>query len=98
MRVIYILFFLLILQLFKINQSDYFNRFLKEVFIKDDFIKLGQALKLCGAVQSGVEAKQRIIDGEIKVNGVTEIQRGKKLREEDKFSCDGNDYVIKKKT
>ena len=49
---------------------------MKEVFIKDDFIKLGQALKLCGAVQSGVEAKQRIIDGEIKVNGVTEIQRG----------------------
>ena len=71
---------------------------MKEVFIKDDFIMLGQALKLCGAVQSGVEAKQRIIDGEIKVNGVTEIQRGKKLREEDQFSCDGNDYVIKKKT
>ena len=30
---------------------------MKEIRIKDDFIKLGQAMKLCGAVDSGVEAK-----------------------------------------
>lgn len=71
---------------------------MKEIFIKDEYIKLGQAMKLCGAVQSGVEAKQLIEDEEIKVNGITEIRRGKKLREGDVFSCGGCDYVIKEKT
>ena len=30
---------------------------MKEVRIKDEFIKLGQALKLAGLVESGVDAK-----------------------------------------
>lgn len=49
------------------------------VKLKDEFIKLGQALKVAGIVQSGVEAKYMIQDGLIKVNGKVEIQRGKKL-------------------
>lgn len=71
---------------------------MKEVIIKDEYIKLGQALKLCGAAQSGTEAKDMVTDGSIKVNGKVEIQRGKKLRDGDVFSCDGNDYVIKEKS
>lgn len=47
--------------------------------IRDDFIKLGQALKAAGLVESGVEAKTVIQGGMVKVNGKTEIQRGKKL-------------------
>ena len=43
------------------------------------FIKLGQAIKAAGLVESGVEAKIVIQDGEVKVNGVVETQRGKKL-------------------
>jgi len=49
------------------------------VRIKDDFIKLGQALKLAGLVGSGVDAKMVIQDGLVFVNGKVELQRGKKL-------------------
>ena len=45
--------------------------------IKDDYIKLGQALKLAGMVGSGVEAKVVIQDGQVLVNGEVELQRGK---------------------
>lgn len=49
------------------------------VKIQDDFIKLGQALKLAGLVGSGVDAKMVIQDGMVLVNGEVEVQRGKKL-------------------
>lgn len=49
------------------------------VRLKDDYIKLGQALKAAGLVQSGVDAKYAVQGGEVKVNGQTETQRGKKL-------------------
>ena len=47
--------------------------------IRDDFIKLGQALKLAGLAGSGVEAKIEIQEGFVKVNGEVEVQRGKKI-------------------
>lgn len=46
--------------------------------IKDKFIKLGQAMKLADLVDSGVEAKLMIQDGQVSVNGEVEFQRGKK--------------------
>jgi ribosome-associated protein len=49
------------------------------VTLKDDFIKLGQALKAAGLVGSGVEAKAVIQDGQVLVNGAVELRRGKKL-------------------
>jgi len=58
--------------------------------LRDDFIKLGQALKLAGLVESGVDAKFVIQDGLVKVNGKTETQRGKKLVAGDVFEFDGN--------
>ena len=58
--------------------------------IQDEFIKLGQALKLAGLVGSGVEAKVVITEGEVRVNGETEIRRGKKLYPGDTFEYDGN--------
>lgn len=64
--------------------------------IKDDFIKLGQALKLAGLVESGVDAKFVIQDGLVKVNGNVEIQRGKKLFEGDIFEFEGNQVKIMK--
>lgn len=45
--------------------------------LKDDYIKLGQALKAAGVVESGVDAKFAVQDGLVKVNGQTETQRGK---------------------
>lgn len=47
--------------------------------LRDDYIKLGQALKAAGLVESGVDAKYAVQGGKVKVNGQTETQRGKKL-------------------
>lgn len=60
------------------------------IYLRDDFIKLGQALKAAGFVESGVDAKFVINDGLVKVNGSVEIQRGKKLYAGDKVEFDGN--------
>ena len=64
--------------------------------IKDEFIKLGQALKLAGLVESGVDAKFAIADGLVKVNGQVETQRGKKLHEGDTFTYGGPTITIEK--
>ena len=50
-----------------------------ELKLRDDYIKLGQALKAAGLVSSGIDAKIVIKEGLVKVNGQTEIKRGKKL-------------------
>lgn len=63
--------------------------------IKDEYIKLGQALKLAGLADSGVEAKEVIVDGFVKVNGAVEFQRGKKLHNGDIVEYDGNEFMIK---
>lgn len=68
---------------------------MEELFIRDDFIKLGQALKLAGLVESGVEAKEVIQSGLVKVNGVVDTRRGKKLVVDDKVSFDENTFVVK---
>lgn len=70
---------------------------MKEIFIKDEFIKLGQALKLAGLVDSGVDAKFVIQDGLVKVNGSTELQRGKKLYKGDSFEYKGNKVTVNSK-
>ena len=52
---------------------------MEKIRIHDEYIKLGQALKLAGLVESGVDAKYAIQDGLVKVNGEVEVQRGKKI-------------------
>ena len=47
--------------------------------LKDEYIKLGQALKAAGQVESGVEAKEVIQAGLVMVDGEIETRRGKKL-------------------
>lgn len=65
-----------------------------QLTIKDEYIRLGQALKLVGMVSSGVEAKLVILDGQVTVNGAVELQRGKKLRSGDVFSFQGDEAQI----
>ena len=60
------------------------------IHLKDDFIKLGQALKAAVLVESGVDAKFSIQDGLVKVNGQIEKRRGKKLVAGDVIEFDGN--------
>jgi len=61
---------------------------MEEITIKDEFIKLGQALKLAGLVSSGIDAKIEIQDGNVKVNGETDTRRGRKLYDGDEFTYD----------
>ena len=67
---------------------------MNEIVLRDEFIKLGQALKAAGLVDSGVEAKLVIINGKVKVNGEVEFQRGKKLKNGDTVSYNGEEIKI----
>ena len=62
--------------------------------LREDHIKLGQALKAVGYVDSGVEAKIVITDGLVKVNGEVELRRGRKLYAKDIVEFEGNTIVI----
>ncbi|MCI5874030.1 MAG: RNA-binding S4 domain-containing protein [Roseburia sp.] len=62
----------------------------------DEFIKLGQALKKAGLVDSGVDAKMVIQDGLVSVNGEVELQRGKKLHGGEIVSFNGEQVKIVK--
>ena len=70
---------------------------MEKVIIRDDFIKLGQAMKLAGMVGSGVDAKMLIQDGQVEVNGEVEYQRGKKLHEGDVITFNGESVQIGKR-
>lgn len=63
---------------------------------KEEFIKLGQALKAVGAVESGVEAKEVIQEGLVLVNGEIDTRRGRKLYEGDLVEFDGIQIKIEK--
>ncbi len=52
----------------------------------EEFIKLGQLLKALNLVSSGVEGKNVILEGEVKVNGEVCLMRGKKLHKGDRVS------------
>lgn len=67
---------------------------MQEITIKDEYIKLGQAMKLAGLVSSGVEAKVLIQEGIVTVNGETDERRGRKLYPGDVFSLDGNEVKV----
>lgn len=65
-----------------------------KIKLRDEYIKLGQALKAAGFVESGVDAKFVIQDGEVLVNGEVETQRGKKLYNGDMVEYDGQTIMI----
>lgn len=64
--------------------------------LKDEFIKLGQALKAANLVEDGVEAKYVIQDGLVKVNGEADTRRGRKLYDGDLVVYDGQEIKIVK--
>ena len=57
-------------------------------------IKLDQFLKLLGIVQTGGQAKHLIIDGAVKVNGILETRRGRKLVTGDKITIDNQTFEV----
>ena len=64
--------------------------------LRDEYIKLGQALKACGLVESGVDAKIAIQYGLVNVNCEVELQRGKKLYDGDLVDFQGEEIKIVK--
>ena len=64
--------------------------------LRDEFIKLGQALKAANLVEDGVEAKYVIQDGEVLVNGEPDTSRGRKLYDGDVISYQGEEIKIVK--
>ena len=62
--------------------------------LREEYIKLGQALKASGLAETGVDAKYAIEEGLVKVNGEIEYQRGKKLRDGDVVTYDGETIRI----
>ncbi|MCP4343270.1 MAG: RNA-binding S4 domain-containing protein [Desulfobulbaceae bacterium] len=66
----------------------------QKVKVKELPIRLGQFLKLANLVQDGIEAKMRIQDGEVMVNGTTEVRRGKQLKPLDEITIDGGTWIV----
>ena len=69
---------------------------MEKIKLRDEFIKLGQALKAAGFVESGVEAKEVIQDGLVQVNGEVDTRRGRKLYDGDTVFFDGEEIQIEK--
>lgn len=67
---------------------------METIKLRDEFIKLGQALKAANLVEDGVEAKYVIQDGEVLVNGEVDTRRGRKLYDGDVVSFQGNEIKI----
>lgn len=67
---------------------------MRNITIKDEFIKLDALLKFANLVSSGGEAKIRILQGDVQVNGVVCTMRGKKLRTGDTITLDNETICI----
>ncbi len=65
--------------------------------ISKEPIRLSQFLKLANVVQDGLEAKIRITEGEVLVNGNLEIRRGRKLMVNDLVQIDNIILQVTKK-
>ena len=69
---------------------------MEKIVLREEFIKLGQALKAVGFVEDGVEAKIEIQSGNVLVNGEPDLRRGRKLYENDIVSFHGQEIKIEK--
>ena len=67
---------------------------METIKLRDEFIKLGQALKAAGFVKSGVDAKYAVQDGLVKVNGEVDTRRGRKVYGGDVISYNGQDVKV----
>lgn len=67
---------------------------MEAVEIKDEYIKLGQLLKLANMVSSGVEAKIVIQNGEVMVNGEVDTRRGRKVYPQDVVEFEGKQVIV----
>ena len=74
--------------------QDKIGEYMEEIKLRDEFIKLGQAIKAANLVESGAEAKEVIQEGYVKVNGEVCTMRGKKLYKGDTAEFENNGIEI----
>ena len=83
---------------YRINQNNQAEKkgknMAEKIKISTEFIKLDALLKFASLVGTGGEAKARIQDGEVLVNGEVCTMRGKKIRPGDTVSIDGNEVIV----
>ena len=60
----------------------------------EDYITLGQFLKMNNIIQSGGEAKHYLEHNPVLVNGETENRRGRKLRSGDVVIINGRSLTV----
>ena len=68
----------------------------QEIFIKTDYITLGQFLKFAGIISNGFEAKIFIPSNEIFVDNELETKRGRKLYDGMTIVINGNEFIVRK--
>jgi len=66
--------------------------------ITTDYIKLDSFLKAVNVVGSGGEAKIIIAEGQVRVNGETEMRRGRKLYPGDRVTMGGHEFSVERET
>ena len=69
---------------------------MQEIYIKTEFIKLNQLLKLAGILDQGSDIKYMLDAGQIRLNGAEIAERGKKIRKNDVVSVEGFEEIIVK--
>ncbi len=62
--------------------------------ISEEYIRLDAFMKLCGAFETGGQAKVAIQGGKVKVNGEPCTMRGKKMRAGDRAEYAGKSYEV----
>ncbi len=67
---------------------------MREIAIRDETIRLGQLLKLCGLVDSGAEAKELLRTAGARVNGEAETRRGRQLHRGDVITVAGEQITL----
>ncbi|MGL4424683.1 MAG: S4 domain-containing protein YaaA [Cetobacterium sp.] len=67
---------------------------MQEIKISTEYIKLDQFLKFTGELETGGQAKELILDGQVKVNGEIEERRGKKLYPGYKVEFLGLQFIV----
>ena len=66
----------------------------RELKLRGEYITLGQLLKAADLASDGAEAKYLILDGKAKVNGETELRRGRKLYAGDTVAFGGTEIRV----
>lgn len=69
---------------------------MKTIRIYTEYIELQQLLKMTAIIHSGGEAKIYLSLNQVKVNGIIENRRGRKLYPGDKIDIHNEVYIIEK--